>query len=64
MSWERDKYFFSHVPSVLPYRRAVDLLEKAKVITSKKVAIRKSDFPYALHSLNNQTTSIISKLHL
>ena len=19
MSWERDKYFFSHVPSVLPY---------------------------------------------
>ena len=22
MSWERDKYFFSHVPSVLPYLSA------------------------------------------
>ena len=23
-SWERDKYFFSHVPSVLPYISDVD----------------------------------------
>ena len=38
MSWERDKYFFSHVPSVLPYLRegitaglTADIIEKLKV---------------------------------